>query len=273
MSSSSSSVAQPEKCNDTNVAVEESREKAMENNNSALGSDPQEVMSERRSENPCLGSGAVPTENGFMQRCTSESTKIYTCRFCDKRFSAPQGLSGHMNSHRKEVQWEKKRKEMEQEFHHRWSLSRCSQDALSNDNNLGITFGPFKRSCTGLYPSFNTGLTDMNVVPRMAPTCLFTGNTFTNGSSSGELGLVPSYNSYPPIFPGNVPAFPPLGTNNLPSYLFPQENVLNEEDVILKLGNDNVVETDDDDYDDDDAADQPEEGTSKSWGADLSLSL
>ena len=73
------------------------------------------------------------------------------------------------------------------------------------------------------------------------------------------------------MLPRNVPPFPPHRTTNLPSYWYPQENVLNEEDVILKLGNDNIVEIDDDDDADADAVDQPEEGTSKSWGADLSL--
>ncbi|CAF1716051.1 unnamed protein product, partial [Brassica napus] len=33
---------------------------------------------------------------------------------------------------------------------------------LRNDNNLGNTSEPFKRICTGLYPSFNSGLMDMN---------------------------------------------------------------------------------------------------------------
>ncbi|XP_013607505.1 PREDICTED: zinc finger protein STAMENLESS 1-like [Brassica oleracea var. oleracea] len=261
MSSASSSLAQLEKCNDINVAVEESKETATENNNPGLGSDSQEVVTERRSENPSLGSGAVPTGNGFI------------CRFCNKRCSSSQSLGGHMNSHTRELQWERKQKEMEQQFHRQWILSQYSQGALSNDNNLGNTSEPFKRICTGLYPSFNSGLMDMNmtVVPRMAPTGFFSGNTFTNGSFSGGLEPIPSYNNYPPMLPRNVPPFPPHRTTNLPSYWYPQENVLNEEDVILKLGNDNIVEIDDDDDADADAVDQPEEGTSKSWGADLSL--
>ncbi|KAJ0253141.1 hypothetical protein HA466_0122190 [Hirschfeldia incana] len=268
MSSASSSVAQPEKCIDINVAVEESKDMAMENNNSGLWS-TREVMS----ENPSLGSDVVPAGNGFMLRYTSESYKIYTCRFCNKEFSTPQSLGGHMNSHKKELQWERKRKEMEEEmkkeFPIQWALSLYSQGALSNDNNLGITSEPFKRRCTGLYPSFNSGLMDMYMTgPRMAPTGLFAGNIFTNGSSSGGLEQIPSYNNDPPMLARNAPPFPPHRTTNLPSYSYPLENVLNEEDAILNLGNDNIVETDDDD---DDAVDQPEEGTSKSWGADLSL--
>ncbi|XP_009111773.1 uncharacterized protein LOC103837195 [Brassica rapa] len=204
MSAASSSVAQLEKCNDINVAVEESKETATENNNPGLGSDSQEVVSERRSENPSLGSGAVPTGNGYI------------CRFCNKWWPTSQSLGGHMNSHTRELQWERKQKEMEQ-FHRQWTLSQYSQ---------------------------------------------------------GGLEPIPSYNNYPPMLPRNVPPFPPHRTTNLPSYWYPHENVLNEEDVILKLGNDNIVEIDDDDDDADadaDAVDQPEEGTSKSWGADLSL--
>ncbi|KAF3561716.1 hypothetical protein DY000_02011239 [Brassica cretica] len=68
---------------------------------------------------------------------------------------------------------------------------------------------------------------------------------------------MPSYNNYPQVFPRNVSPFPPFGTSNLPSYLYPQENVLNE-NAILNQGNDNIVEIDDDD--DDDAVDQPEKG-------------
>ncbi|KAH0856209.1 hypothetical protein HID58_084470 [Brassica napus] len=67
---------------------------------------------------------------------------------------------------------------------------------------------------------------------------------------------MPSYNNYPPVFPRNVSPFPPFGTSNLPSYLYPQENVLNE-NAILNQGNDNIVEIDDDDDDD---VDQPEKG-------------
>ncbi|KAF8099391.1 hypothetical protein N665_0245s0068 [Sinapis alba] len=265
MSSSSSSVAQPQKCNDINVAVEESKEKATENNNSGLGSNPQEVVSERRRENPSLGYGSVLTRNGNMRHYTSESNKLYACRFCNKLFSSAQGLGGHMNSHKHDLEWEKKRKVMEQESQIQWMLHQYSQKASSNDNHdHGITFEPSKRRCTDFHPSLDSGLMDMNmtVVPPMAPPRFFTGNTFTNGSPSGGLGLVPPYNSYPPTFPGNLPPLPPLGTTNLPSYWYPQEN------VTLKLGNDNVVETGDDDG----AADQPEV-TSKSWGADLSLSL
>ncbi|XP_018454057.2 zinc finger protein STAMENLESS 1-like [Raphanus sativus] len=238
---------------------------AMENNNSGLWS-TREVMS----ENPSLGSGAVPTGDGFMQRYTSEHNKIYTCRFCNKLFSVAQSLGGHMNAHKTELQWERKRKEMEKEFPLQSVLSKYSQGALSDVNNLGITPESFKRICTGLYPSFNSGLMDMNMTvgPRMAPTGVLSWNTYINGSFSGGLAPVPSYNNYPPMLPRNVPPFPPHRTTNLPSYLYPQENVLNEEDVILNLGNGNTVKIDDDG---EDAVDPPEEGTSKSWGADLSL--
>uniref|UniRef100_A0A0D2ZXY7 C2H2-type domain-containing protein n=1 Tax=Brassica oleracea var. oleracea TaxID=109376 RepID=A0A0D2ZXY7_BRAOL len=133
MSSASSSLAQLKTCNDINVAVEESKETATENNNPGLGSDSQEVVSERRSENPSFGSGAVPTGNGFI------------CRFCNKRCSSSQSLGGHMNSHTRELQWERKQKEMEQQFHRQWILSQYSQGGLSNDNNLGNTSEPFKR--------------------------------------------------------------------------------------------------------------------------------
>ncbi|XP_056851898.1 uncharacterized protein LOC130501007 [Raphanus sativus] len=266
MSSASSSVARPEKCNDVNVTAGESQEMAMENNNSGLWS-TREVMS----ENPSLGSNAVPTIDGLMQGYTSEPNKIYTCRFCNKLFSVAQSLGGHMNAHKTELQWERKRKEMEKEFP-LWVLRKYPQGALSNDGNLGITSEPFKRIRTGLNPSFYSGVMDMNmnmtVGPRMAPTGVLSWNTYINGSFSGGLAPVPSYNNYPPMLPRNVPPFPPHRTTNLPSYLYPQENVLNEEDVILNLGNGNIVKIDDDG---EDAVDPPEEGTSKSWGADLSL--
>ncbi|CAH8382001.1 unnamed protein product [Eruca vesicaria subsp. sativa] len=297
-SSSSSSVTQPKKCNDTIVAMEKARES--QDVSSASSSAPQpekpnditvavdenpgqgsrrEVVSERRSENP----SAVPrgSEN-IMQRYPPKSSKIYTCNICKTGFPTIQALGGHQNAHKLEREWEKKRKAMEKEFpgfaflnpkidnSHLFFLGGYSEDALSNDNHLGIPDESFKRRLiNGVYPYFNYGFSDMNVavVPRMPPTHFFGGNPFTYGSYPGGFGPRPPYNTYHSMLPRNVP---PFWTSNPPSGLYPQRNVLNEEDVVLKLGNDNIVVIVDDD-DDDVAAGQPQEGTSKSWGADLSL--
>ncbi|KAL1198892.1 hypothetical protein V5N11_008510 [Cardamine amara subsp. amara] len=80
--------------------------------------------------------------------------------------------------------------------------------------------------------------------------------SFNSGVTEGIAGM------YPLIHKNIFPFLHPRTSRDL----VPQENVLSEENLISKIGMKNVVETDDDE-------DQQEEGTFKSGGIDLSLSL
>ncbi|KAL1207438.1 hypothetical protein V5N11_007032 [Cardamine amara subsp. amara] len=249
LSSSSSSTPKSEILQSLIEAMKESNEKETRNTNLTLGS-PQDT-SERRIEIPSFRSVPVRRGSEIMKFYPPKSNKIYSCPFCKKGFSTPRALGGHQKAHKQELE-----DFLGPAFLNPYLnkphifLGVYSTYALSNEHHDGITPEPFKPL---FYPSFNSGVTEG--IAGM--------NTSTNCSASNAPGPFPSNNNMYPLIHRNIFPFPPPRTSR---DLVPQENVLSEENLISKIGMKNVVETDDDE-------DQQEEGTFKSRGIDLSLSL
>ncbi|KAL1199558.1 hypothetical protein V5N11_019101 [Cardamine amara subsp. amara] len=193
---------------------------------------PQDVTSERRVEIPSFGSSPVQSGSEIMKSYLPKTNKLYTCNFCQKWFNGSHAFVDHQNDHKQMWEWEKKRMQMEVQF-------------------PGVAFLNPYLDMPHILSCGYSQVTGNN------PNRFVTGNTSTNGFSSMGPVPFPSNNNMYPLIPRNVLPFPPPRTSG---DLVPQENVLSEENLILKLGMNNDE-------------DQPEERDYKSWGKDLSLSL
>ncbi|CAN8277157.1 unnamed protein product [Cochlearia groenlandica] len=223
----------------------------------------QESIFEKRTMSPIFRSNDIERGRDIMTFYPLNSTNIHTCDFCKKGFSTSQALGGHLTTHKHEQKWIKKRKETETRFPEvsfsnpyqekpHLLLGGYLQESLTNDNYLGINLDlikPIKRSFSSRVIRGNMD-TEMTIVPRVTPR--FLKREYSPYGSS----------SYKDIRPR---------TTKCPSNLFSKDNVLREENLISKIGANNVVVIDDDDDDDDD--DDQEEEKSRICDIDLSLSL